>query len=122
MFRVFVPHHPTLDVDVILYPGTAVRTIKISVNNKPLLISFLFCHQASHPGNAIISRVGFGEESIQKKLAPGNYTVKFLYFGLNHLPLPNPLDCVAFPMEFGITPLTRLEAIPALAVSSSFVF
>lgn len=80
------------------------------------LIFFVCYDNQENHGTSIASRVGFGEEAILKKLAPGNYTVKFLYYGINHMPLPNPLDCVTYPMEFGIYPLQRLEAIPALAV------
>lgn len=94
VFRIFVAHNDLLDIDVILYPGTA----------------------ETH-GAAILSRVGYGEESILKKLAPGNYTVKFLYFGMNHMPLPNPLDCQTFQLEIGITPIQRLESIPALTAN-----
>jgi hypothetical protein len=90
MFRVYIPVHPVLDVDVMLYRGTTL----------------------------IASQLSYGEEEfIQAKLlANYNYTLRFAYYGavITSI-LPPASDCESFRIQMSIYNITSIASVPPLS-------
>eukprot|EP01087_Luapelamoeba_hula_P002906 TRINITY_DN1271_c0_g1_i3.p1 TRINITY_DN1271_c0_g1~~TRINITY_DN1271_c0_g1_i3.p1 ORF type:complete len:3009 (-),score=261.11 TRINITY_DN1271_c0_g1_i3:1901-10927(-) len=95
VFRVFVPYHPFIDVDLVVYRGTS-----------------------SNPSAPVGSAVTFDEESLVLRLEAGDFAIKFSYYGLQHHVLPPMSECSSFPIELAIVPLSVLEAIPAVVAQT----
>jgi len=102
LFSMFIPRHPVIDVDITLRSGkrsdsTTWRVIKVN--------------------NGVI------EESMINKLDVGPYFLEFKFYGQDFAPLPNPSDCVYFPIEFSIVPtLDYLDRINNLTTACSTTF
>ncbi|GAM25559.1 hypothetical protein SAMD00019534_087340, partial [Acytostelium subglobosum LB1] len=88
LLRVFLPAHMTVDIDFsLLFEG---KTLPIARS------------------------VTTGEEIIYNQLDVGNYSLKFIYFGMNGSPLPKVEDCTAFPAFISIAKVSNLLAIPSI--------
>jgi hypothetical protein len=88
IFRLRVPRHDELDVDLVLYSGSS-----------------------SNRGMVIRSRSGFADDSFLERLSAGQYTVEFVY----HRRLSaSSAACLTFPFEASIEPVSRLQALAPL--------
>lgn len=92
VFRIYIPHHTLLDVDLYLYDGTP-----------------------GHPGaEQIDAKTSFGEESIAYKLPAGPHFLKTKLYPQRQISLPSASDCAFFPAEVAIAPLVSLTNNPAV--------
>eukprot|EP01133_Synstelium_polycarpum_P007915 gene7915-9294_t len=84
VIRVYIPVHPTIDIDVALAFGDGGKTIASSRT--------------------------VGEEVIYKDQGAGNYVLKFSFYGLSGSPLPLVEDCTDFYVSISISPSDSLPA------------
>jgi hypothetical protein len=88
LFRLRVPRHDELDIDLVLYYGSAAAR-----------------------GAQIASRSGFYDDSFLERLQPGQYTIEFVYHRWGGL---GDKSCLTFPFEVAIEPLAHLFAVAPL--------
>lgn len=99
ILTMFVPMLTSVDVDIYLYNGTF-----------------------ANPGSVLESKNGFAEEALYDVLAPGPYFIRTRYYGFRGSSLPPASQCLSFPAEISIAPVTYLESIPSLAQSCSTTY
>ncbi|EFA77852.1 hypothetical protein PPL_09350 [Heterostelium album PN500] len=90
LLRIYVPFHPTVDVDF---------TLTVEGGKTPIDYAR-----------------GSGEELIYDQLAAGNYIIKFTYYGQNG-PLPQVEDCTYITAFISIEKVDNLLAIPSITTA-----
>lgn len=91
LISIFIPIHPSIDIDILLYNGTK-----------------------DHIGPLIVSHQGLVEESLYNVLSPGSYVLMFRYYPFFGKELPSSSECPNFPMELAISPIKYLDSINSL--------
>lgn len=97
LFRVYVPPHPEVDVDL-----------------------YLFLERRSHVYSAVAYSNGVAEELLFVSLAPGQYLFEVHYLPLmgddSGAGLPPASECAAHAAEIAVLPLSQLALSPSVTV------